>query len=174
MICLRPLKRQMEELSGIKGSWPPDSWLLHSDSLLLLLASLRQLVSTGAILHSWVLSHPSGPELQSSLCNCAAAVRSDVEHQYGHEVGNLGRVEIQSSFSRADRLWVRRRQVLKQKEPWPEEPAGSFQINLFFPLVFIWVGEKGESIIYWAIPWVRSSTTNVTCILYNSPFWWGW
>lgn len=77
---------------------------LHSDSLLLLLASLRQLVSTGAILHSWVLSHPSGPELQSSLCNCAAAVRSDVEHQYGHEVGNLGRVEIQSSFSRADRL----------------------------------------------------------------------
>ena len=80
----------------------------------------------------------------------------------GHEVSNLGRVEIQNSFSRADRLWVRRGQVLKQKEPWPEEPAGSFQINLFFPLVFIWVGEKGESIIYWAIPWIRSSTMSVT------------
>lgn len=50
-----------------------------------------------AILHSWVLSHPSGPELQSSLLNCAA-VRSDVEHQYGHEVGSAGRVEIQEFF----------------------------------------------------------------------------
>ena len=76
----------------------------------------------------------------------------------GHEAGNLGRVETQNSFSRADRLWVRRGQVLKE-EPWPEKPAGSFQVNLISPLVFIWVGEKGESIIYWAIPWVRSSTT---------------
>ena len=107
-------KRQREELRV--ESRAPDLWT-HDPSTLSRYCFYRQAWG------SWWAQAPccivgSSVTLLAQSCKAASVI---VRLWYalmwninsGHEVGNLGRVETQNSFSRADRLWVRRGQVLK-------------------------------------------------------------